>query len=235
MSDSGESRSAGLSLRVLQAQITYDLAVGFVTPLYKPRYTSDIARLTSDTVAKSHVLTPTHTQTSYKLHASTATRHNSQQSFARRPARTRAAQDFYGIPLTDIQDYNSGKPLGLCPLSVSGVITHDGNRSAVTPFRRLVAIPPGGSPRARILPSCPSLDRSRQGAESGFETRTFRSQPLNARNLRRLSAPLGVDQTDNASSICSASQPCIKPRQRESALIKDRQRLRNMQHVAASY
>ncbi|GAA57289.1 hypothetical protein CLF_112482, partial [Clonorchis sinensis] len=31
---------------------------------------------------------------------------------------------------------------------------------------------------------------------------------------------LDVDQTDNAPSIYSASQPCIKPRQRESALIK---------------
>ncbi|KER29757.1 hypothetical protein T265_13301, partial [Opisthorchis viverrini] len=36
-------------------------------------------------------------------------------------------------------------------------------------------------------------------------------------------------------SICSASQPCIKPRYRESALIKVRQRPRNMQHVTASY
>ncbi|KER21265.1 hypothetical protein T265_10367 [Opisthorchis viverrini] len=43
-----------------------------------------------------------------------------------------------------------------------------------------------------------------------------------------------LDRTDNAPSICSASQPCIKPRQLQSALIKDRQRLRNMQHVAAS-
>ncbi|KER28475.1 hypothetical protein T265_13570, partial [Opisthorchis viverrini] len=47
--------------------------------------------------------------------------------------------------------------------------------------------------------------------------------------------PLDVDQTDNAPSTCSASQPCIRPRQRESALIKVRQRPRNMQHVTASY
>ncbi|KER26570.1 hypothetical protein T265_06214 [Opisthorchis viverrini] len=58
---------------------------------------------------------------------------------------------------------------------------------------------------------------------------SFRKQPLNARNLRGPSAPLDVDQTDNAPSICSASQPCLKRRQRESALIKVRQRLRNMQ------
>ncbi|KER19772.1 hypothetical protein T265_11537 [Opisthorchis viverrini] len=71
--------------------------------------------------------------------------------------------------------------------------------------------------------------------DSSATTDKSPTQLLNTRNLRRLSAPPGVDQTDNAISICSASQPCIKPRQRESALIKDRQRLRNMQHVAASY
>ncbi|KAG5453744.1 hypothetical protein CSKR_102365 [Clonorchis sinensis] len=42
-----------------------------------------------------------------------------------------------------------------------------------------------------------------------------------------------VDQTDNAPSIYSASQLSIKPRQRESALLKVRQRPRSMQRVAA--
>ncbi|KER29741.1 hypothetical protein T265_03653 [Opisthorchis viverrini] len=64
---------------------------------------------------------------------------------------------------------------------------------------------------------------------------TVAPQPLNARNLRRISVPRDVDQTDNAPAICSTSQPCIKPRQRESALIKVRQRPRNMQQVAVSY
>ncbi|KAG5445093.1 hypothetical protein CSKR_104013 [Clonorchis sinensis] len=42
-----------------------------------------------------------------------------------------------------------------------------------------------------------------------------------------------VDQPDNAPSIYSASQLSIKPRQRESALLKVRQRPRSMQRVAA--
>ncbi|KER28147.1 hypothetical protein T265_04978 [Opisthorchis viverrini] len=41
--------------------------------------------------------------------------------------------------------------------------------------------------------------------------------------------------THNTPSTCSASQPCIKPRQRESALIKVIQRPRNLQHVTTSY
>ncbi|KER31471.1 LOW QUALITY PROTEIN: hypothetical protein T265_12961 [Opisthorchis viverrini] len=45
-------------------------------------------------------------------------------------------------------------------------------------------------------------------------------QQVNAQNPPRLSAPLDVDQTDKTPSTCSASQPCIKPRQRDSALIK---------------
>ncbi|KER32146.1 hypothetical protein T265_12859, partial [Opisthorchis viverrini] len=52
--------------------------------------------------------------------------------------------------------------------------------------------------------------------------------------LELLLAPLDADQTVNALSIFSASQPCVKPRQCESALIKVRQRLRNMQRIAAS-
>ncbi|KAG5450920.1 hypothetical protein CSKR_107873 [Clonorchis sinensis] len=44
---------------------------------------------------------------------------------------------------------------------------------------------------------------------------------------------LGVDQPDNAPSIFSVSQPSVKPRQRESALLKVRQRPRSMQRVAA--
>ncbi|KER22205.1 hypothetical protein T265_14922, partial [Opisthorchis viverrini] len=56
-------------------------------------------------------------------------------------------------------------------------------------------------------------------------------QQLNARNLPRPSAPLDVDQTDNAPSICSASQPCIKPRQLEE--IKAEYRLQNYIQVCA--
>ncbi|KER21927.1 hypothetical protein T265_09858 [Opisthorchis viverrini] len=58
---------------------------------------------------------------------------------------------------------------------------------------------------------------------------------LHSTKLLILSARLDVDQTENTHSTCSASQPCIKPRQRESTLIKVRQHLRNMQHVAASF
>ncbi|KER29035.1 hypothetical protein T265_04224 [Opisthorchis viverrini] len=42
-------------------------------------------------------------------------------------------------------------------------------RSAVAPFRCLAAMPPEGSTRAGILPSCPSLDRGSQEADVGFE------------------------------------------------------------------
>ncbi|KAG5454002.1 hypothetical protein CSKR_102085 [Clonorchis sinensis] len=49
------------------------------------------------------------------------------------------------------------------------------NRSAVTPFRCLAAMPPEGCTRAEILPGCPSLDRESREAEVGFEPRTVRS------------------------------------------------------------
>ncbi|KER33210.1 LOW QUALITY PROTEIN: hypothetical protein T265_12664 [Opisthorchis viverrini] len=57
--------------------------------------------------------------------------------------------------------------------------------------------------------------------EVGFEPSTFGT--LHRKGIidfDEISAPLGVDQTDNTPSICSASRPCIKPRQRESTLIK---------------
>ncbi|KER32163.1 hypothetical protein T265_12862, partial [Opisthorchis viverrini] len=47
------------------------------------------------------------------------------------------------------------------------------NRSAVTPFRCLAAMPPEGSMRARILPGCSSLDRGSSEAEFMFEPQTF--------------------------------------------------------------
>ncbi|KAG5451860.1 E3 ubiquitin-protein ligase chfr, partial [Clonorchis sinensis] len=53
------------------------------------------------------------------------------------------------------------------------------DRSAVTPFRCLAAMPPEGSTRAEILPGCPSLDRGSREAEVGFEPRTFRSNENN--------------------------------------------------------
>ncbi|KER28358.1 hypothetical protein T265_04815 [Opisthorchis viverrini] len=49
------------------------------------------------------------------------------------------------------------------------------NRSAVTPFRCLAAMPPEGNMWAIILPGCPSLDRGRREAEVGFEPQTLQS------------------------------------------------------------
>ncbi|KER33594.1 hypothetical protein T265_00491 [Opisthorchis viverrini] len=48
------------------------------------------------------------------------------------------------------------------------------NRSAVTLFRCLAAMPPGGSKRARILPGCPSLVKGSREADVEIEPRTFR-------------------------------------------------------------
>ncbi|GAA56361.1 hypothetical protein CLF_110705 [Clonorchis sinensis] len=62
----------------------------------------------------------------------------------------------------------------------------DGNRSAVTPFQGLAAMPPEGSTRAGILPGCPSLDRGSREAEVGFETRTFRSVNSRSNHLSHL-------------------------------------------------
>ncbi|KAG5451599.1 hypothetical protein CSKR_110880, partial [Clonorchis sinensis] len=53
------------------------------------------------------------------------------------------------------------------------------NRSAVTRFRCLAAMPPERSTGAGILPGGPSLDRASRDAELGFEPRTFR--PVNSR------------------------------------------------------
>ncbi|KER23880.1 hypothetical protein T265_08342 [Opisthorchis viverrini] len=47
------------------------------------------------------------------------------------------------------------------------------NLSAVTPFRIIAAVPPEGTGRADILPSCSSLDRSRRDAEVDSEPQTF--------------------------------------------------------------
>ncbi|KER27850.1 hypothetical protein T265_05204 [Opisthorchis viverrini] len=49
------------------------------------------------------------------------------------------------------------------------------NRSDVTSFRCLTAIPPEGNPRAGILPGYPSLYRRSRDTEVRFEARTFRS------------------------------------------------------------
>ncbi|KAG5445444.1 hypothetical protein CSKR_103747 [Clonorchis sinensis] len=48
------------------------------------------------------------------------------------------------------------------------------DRSAVTPFRCLAAMPSKISTRAAILPGCPSLGMESREAEVGFEPRTFR-------------------------------------------------------------
>ncbi|KAG5445264.1 hypothetical protein CSKR_110430 [Clonorchis sinensis] len=45
---------------------------------------------------------------------------------------------------------------------------------------------PGGSTRAGILPSCPSLDRGSREAEVGFEPRTFRSVTSRSNHLSHL-------------------------------------------------
>ncbi|KAG5442867.1 hypothetical protein CSKR_105185 [Clonorchis sinensis] len=47
------------------------------------------------------------------------------------------------------------------------------NCKAVTPFRCLAAMPPEGSTRSGIMPSCPSLDMGSREAKVGFEPRTF--------------------------------------------------------------
>ncbi|KAG5454445.1 Heteroproteinous nuclear ribonucleoprotein L, partial [Clonorchis sinensis] len=60
------------------------------------------------------------------------------------------------------------------------------NRSAVTPFRCLAAMPPEGSTRAEILPGCPSLDRGSREAEVGFEPRTLWSANSRSNHLRHL-------------------------------------------------
>ncbi|KER24077.1 hypothetical protein T265_08167 [Opisthorchis viverrini] len=63
------------------------------------------------------------------------------------------------------------------------------NRSTVTPFRCLTAMPPEGSARTRILPGSPSLDMGSRVAEVGFESRTFRSvnSRYNYRAIRKWS------------------------------------------------
>ncbi|KER20158.1 hypothetical protein T265_11240 [Opisthorchis viverrini] len=59
---------------------------------------------------------------------------------------------------------------------------HQGYRSAVAAIRCLTAMRPEGSTRARILPSCPSLDRESREAGVGFGPRTIRSSCLRSSN-----------------------------------------------------
>ncbi|KER28418.1 hypothetical protein T265_04731 [Opisthorchis viverrini] len=49
------------------------------------------------------------------------------------------------------------------------------DRSAVTPFRCLVAMPPDGSTRVGKPPCCPNLDRSSRDARVVSESQIFRS------------------------------------------------------------
>ncbi|GAA48559.1 5'-AMP-activated protein kinase subunit gamma, partial [Clonorchis sinensis] len=60
---------------------------------------------------------------------------------------------------------------------ISGQITalKTNNRSAVTPFPCLAAVPTEGHTRTETLPGFPTLDKSSRDADAGFEPWTFRS------------------------------------------------------------
>ncbi|KAG5452103.1 hypothetical protein CSKR_107920 [Clonorchis sinensis] len=65
------------------------------------------------------------------------------------------------------------------------------NKSDVSPFRCLPAMPTEGGTMAEIVSVCPSLDRSNRDAEVGYEPRAFRwetrhhkSDPLSVRDCR---------------------------------------------------
>ncbi|KAG5452742.1 hypothetical protein CSKR_102171 [Clonorchis sinensis] len=74
--------------------------------------------------------------------------------------------------------YFHGVSVDVTRWSFDGQDKMSDNRSAVTPFRCLTAMPPKESTRAGVLPGCPSLDRRSREAEVGFELRTFRSHLL---------------------------------------------------------
>ncbi|KER22525.1 hypothetical protein T265_14831, partial [Opisthorchis viverrini] len=60
-----------------------------------------------------------------------------------------------------------------CRSKPEGTISVSEN-AAVTPFRRLTAMPPEGSTKAEMLPCCPGLGRSSGDTEVGFEQRIMR-------------------------------------------------------------
>ncbi|GAA55118.1 TLC domain-containing protein 2 [Clonorchis sinensis] len=68
----------------------------------------------------------------------------------------------------------SRQPLSVAKDVVAGVMQLFKNRSAVSPFQCLTAIPPEGSTRAGILSSCPVLGSGNREAVVGFEPQTFR-------------------------------------------------------------